>query len=263
LLPIPQIVNILIDYDPQVLHGNRSHIDLIAMELLKRGIRPNGVKLIVVGAEIIHEKSRNLYKQAFGMDAIECYGSVEMGVMAYEIQGTQGLYLNNDLTFFEFLDKNGKPVKEGEPGRIVVTDLLAKTMPFIRYDQGDYAIIKKFTGSNGKSEHRIIKIIGRDDDQVLLPDGSVRPFHDFYEIMDKFQGILQFRVIQKTKSHFQVKIATNPDYFTETYNQIINALYSSFPNYCKFEILRVDTIEPDPNGKLRMLISELPISNKK
>jgi len=261
LLPIPQIVDILLDYKPQVLSGNRSHIDFIALELLKRKIRPGSLKLIAVGAEMVHTSNRNLYKQAFGLNAIENYGSIEMGIMAYEISGTEGLHLNGDLTYFEFLDKNGSPSADSEPGRIVVTDLINKTMPFIRYDQGDYAITKTFTGTDGKHERRIAKIIGRDDDQIILPDGSIRPFHEFYEIMDKFHDIIQYRIIQKTKSHFQIKIAAKPDYFNEIHNQIMDLLYSRFPKSCEFDLMRVDLIEPDPNGKLRMFISDLQNPN--
>jgi phenylacetate-CoA ligase len=262
LLPIPQIVDILLDYQPQVLSGNRSHIDFIALELLKRKIRPRSLKLIAVGAEMVHASNRNLYKQAFGLNVIENYGSIEMGIMAYEISDKEGLHLNEDLIYFEFLDKNGSPVADGEPGRIVVTDLINKTMPFIRYDQGDYAIIKTFTGTDGKPERRIAKIIGRDDDQIILPDGSIRPFHDFYEILYRFYDIMQYRIIQKTKSHFQIKIAAKPDYFNEIHNQIIDLLYISFPKSCKFDLMRVDLMEPDPNGKLRMFMSDLQDLNK-
>jgi phenylacetate-CoA ligase len=257
LFPIPQIVDILLEYKPQVLSGNRSHVDLIALELLKRKIQLKSLKLISVGAEMIHDNSRNLYKQAFGLNTIENYGTCEMGLMAYEISGTEGLYLNEDLTYFEFLDKNGNSVSPGEPGRVVVTDLLAKTMPFIRYDQGDYAIIKIFTGIDGKPVRRIVKIIGRDDDQIILPDGSTRPYHVFFEIMNKLHGIMQFRITQKTKSYFEIKIAADHNYFNKIYDQIINSLYDSFPKYCKFDLLRVDAIEPDPTGKTKNVISDL------
>jgi phenylacetate-CoA ligase len=262
LLPIPKIVDILLKYKPQVLSCNRSHIDLIALELLKRKIQPKSLKLILVGAEMINDNNRNLYRQAFNLNAIECYASVEMGVMAYEIIGENGLYMNDDLTYFEFLDKNGNPVLPGTPGRVIVTDLIGKTMPIIRYDQGDFVITENAIGVNGKPEIRISKIIGRDDDHIILPDGNIRSFHDFYEIMDKFQGIIQFKIIQKTNSHFQIKIAAQNNYFNEIYNHIMASLYANFPGYCKFDLLRLDSIEPDPNGKLRMLVSELNNFNK-
>lgn len=257
LLPANQVVDIILNYRPQILYGNRSHIDAVALEFLKRNIKPKGLKLIVVGAEIVHDSSRNLCKQAFGLDLIEFYGSAEMGIMAFEIQNKKGLHLCDDLTWFEFLDKNGNPVSSGEPGRVIVTDLIGKTMPFIRYDQGDFAITDTIIDSKGAPEKIISKVLGRDDDRIILSDGTTRPFHDFYEIMDRFNEIMQFRIIQKTKSYFQIKVVTEENYFKEIYNQIMDLLYIKFPKCCKFELLRVDLIEPDPNGKLRMLISEL------
>jgi len=82
-------------------------------------------------------------------------------------------------------------------------------------------------------------------------------FHDFYEIMDRFNEIMQFRIIQKTKSYFQIKIVADHNYFKEIYNQIMDLLYISFPKSCKFDILRVDFLEPDLTGKIRMFVSEL------
>ena len=233
------------------------------MELIKRKIKPGNIKLIVVGAEMIYESSRNLYKQAFGPNVIEVYGSVEMGIMAFETPERDGLHLCDDLTLFEFLDKNGNPVLPGEPGRVIVTDLIGKTMPFIRYDHGDFAIVKIITGKGGKPEKRIAKIIGRDADQITLPDGSIRPFYDFHAIMDKFNEIMQFRIIQKTKSYFQIKIVTDEKYFYEIYNQIIGLLHINFPKSCRFDILRVDFLEPDLTGKLRLFVSELKNNSDK
>ena len=75
--------------------------------------------------------------------------------------------------------------------------------------------------------------------------------------MDRFNEIMQFRIIQKTKSYFQIKIVADHNYFKEIYNQIMNSLYLCFPKSCKFDILRVDYLEPDLTGKLRMFVSEL------
>jgi phenylacetate-CoA ligase len=110
----------------------------MAMEMYRRGIRAEGLKLLRVGAEIIHENNRQLYRKQFGVEAIENYGSIEMGVVAYETQEHDGLHLCEDLTYFEFLDENGKPVRPAQVGRVVVTDLTATLMPLIRYDQSKY-----------------------------------------------------------------------------------------------------------------------------
>lgn len=260
LLPPDELRKIFINYKPHVLYGSRSSIDLLALELIKRKIKSEGLKLIIVGAEIIHEYNKNLYKQAFGIDPIEFYGSEEMGVMAFETPARDGLHLCDDLTYFEFLDENNNPVLPGDSGRIIVTDLLGTTMPFIRYDQGDFINVKFVTGNNGKSEKRISEIIGRDNEFIVLPDGSLRVSYYFNQFR-QFDEIWQFKVIQKTKINYLVKIAASQDYFAKIESQIKELLIKNFPKNCYFELLRVDFIEPDPGGKLRIFVSDFKDDN--
>jgi phenylacetate-CoA ligase len=258
LLTPDKLAEIFLKYQPHVLNGNRSPIDLLALELIKRKIKPEGLKLVIVSGEIIHEHIRNLYSQAFGINPIEFYGSEEMGLMAFETPARGGMYLCDDLTYFEFIDKNNNTVLPGEPGRIVVTDLLGTTMPFIRYAQGDFVNVKVITGSDGKPEKRISKIIGRDNDYVVLPDGSLKTSYYFsYNITRQFNEIWQFKVIQKTKTYYQIKIAAIQEYFAKIQAPLRDLLNTKFPKNCYFELLRVDFIEPDLNGKLQSFISEL------
>jgi len=200
-----------------------------------------------------------LYKKAFKAKIIEYYGSAEMGVMAFQRTSKRSLWLCEDLTYFEFLNKDGNPIQNNELGRIVVTDLNNTTMPFIRYDQGDFAEIEINTNNNIK-EISIKRIIGRDNDYITLSDRTTRPYNDFYVVMNKFQNVWQFRVFQKSLSDFQIKIAAEPEYFEKIKQSIIDLLKNNFPNNCSFELIRVDFIDPDINGKLRMIISE--INNK-
>lgn len=258
LLPIDKLVEIFTNYKPHVLYGSRSILDQFALELIKRTIKPEGLNLIIVGTEIIYKHNKKLYNQAFGVDPIEYYGSMEMGVMAFETPARDGLYLCDDLTYFEFLDKKSNPALPGEPAKIIVTDLFGTTMPFIRYEQGDIVTIKVTKDPEGKTEKRISKIIGRDNDYIILPDGTKKTYHHLYDDIERrFGEIWQFQFIQKTISYYQVKIAAKEAYFDKIKNQFIDFLYTKFPKNCRFELLRVDFIEPDPGGKIRTIISEI------
>lgn len=252
-----EMVDILLDYQPQVLYGNRSHLDLVALELMHRGVRADGVRLVVGGGEVIPESSRRLYRQIFGVELIESYGTVEMGVMAYETQAHDGLHLCTDLTYFEFLDRKGRPAAPGEPSRIVVTDLASKLMPFIRYDQGDLAIIEVRESSGGKPEQILTQVIGRQSDLAVLPDGTVCSPYTFSVILKKFEAISQFRVVQKAPDRFRILIVAEPSYVRAIHTELSGHLARQFPCMVSFEIVRVERLDPDPTGKLRMLISEV------
>jgi len=257
LLPPEEMVDIFLDHKPDVLYGNRSHLDLMALELKRRGIQHKGLKLLVGTAEVIHDSSRRLYRNTFGVKLVESYGSVEMGVMAYETPAHDGLHLCEDLTFFEFLDEERKPVPPGELGRVVVTDLMGKLVPFIRYDHGDLVLFNRGDGISGSTSRRLTRIIGREDDYALMPDGTRRPFHDFYEVMDKYEDIIQFRIVQRTRSLFQVLIVADTSYLLSIRDDLMHQLQKRFPPAVSFEIAHVERIEPDPSGKIRMLVSEV------
>jgi phenylacetate-CoA ligase len=257
LLDPEKLAEAFLIYKPHVLYGGRSPIDLLAMELIKLKVKPDFLKMVFVGGEIVHEHNRNLYKQAFCIDAMEYYGSEEMGIMAYETPAKDGLHFCDDYTYFEFLDKNNNPALPGEPARIVVTDLIGTVMPFIRYEQGDIVTIKISEGPNGKPERRILKIIGRDNDFIILPDGKRLFFSYFYNIISKFDRIWQFKLIQDTNTHYRVIIAASQDYFNEIESQIKDLLIKNFPKNCHFDLLRVDHMQPEPNGKLCFFVSKI------
>ena len=257
LLPPEKMVDLFLDYRPTVLYGNRTHIDLMALELRRRGIQPTGVKLVLGAAEVIRAASRQLCRQVFGTELLEVYGAVEMGMMAHETQAHDGLHLCEDLTYFEFLDEQGEPVPPGKPGRVVVTDLIGDAMPLIRYDLGDLAVFERSESTDGSRQRRITRIIGRDDDHAPLPDGTRRPYHDFYEILHHYEEIVQFRVVQKTRALFHILVVADPSYLLHIENGLMQQLQAAFPTTVRFEIIAVDRIEPDPSGKLRQLVSEV------
>jgi len=248
-----ELVDRLLEYKPNVLYGNRSHLDLIALELKKRGIPAEqlGLKLLFGGAEVFHESSRRLYREQFGVELLDTYGSMELAIMAYETPEHDGFHLFDNLLYYECLDDDGVPAPPGTPGRLVLTDLTRTLMPFIRYDQGDLVICPE------ENDGRISRIIGRDPLLLRLPDGTVYTEHRLTEILELFVGIVQFRVIQRAADRLDVQIVAEPDYAAGIHDALLHELQRHFSSAVHFHIVRVEQIAPDPNGKLRAFISEL------
>jgi phenylacetate-CoA ligase len=187
----------------------------------------------------------------------ETYGTVEMGVMAYQCQSCEGLNLIEDCTYFEFLDEQDRPVKPNQPGRLVVTDLNGGLMPFIRSDQGDLAAYSLRQNDRGENVRVIDSIIGRQDDLAPLPDGRCLTYLDFYELMDVYPGIGRFRVRQREPDLFILELVSSADYFRGIEREPRERLRLLSPLPLRFEIRQVDDISPDPSGKMRMLVSEV------
>jgi phenylacetate-CoA ligase len=177
--------------------------------------------------------------------------------MAYETPERDGLHLCDDLTYVEFLDRDGKPAPAGTPGRVIVTDLMAKVMPFIRYDQGDLAVYGRAREGNGIGSRRLLRILGRDDDYAILPDGTRRTRYDFAPLLNPYHGVLQYRVVQRTLTDFEVQLVAEHDYVDGIRADILRRFQDAFPPELCFVIVQRDRLEPDLGGKLRVLVSEV------
>ena len=71
----------------------------------------------------------------------------------------------------EVLDNHGRPCKEGETGRVVLTDLHNFTMPLIRYEIGDYAEVGPPCAC-GRGLPVLARILGRSRNMLTLPAGD-------------------------------------------------------------------------------------------
>lgn len=250
-----QLLDAVLEYGPDVIYGNRSKLDLVAMEALKRGCRVPPVKFVAVGAEVIRDANRRLYESAFHCRVVESYGSVELGIIAFETPRYRHMQLCEDQLYFEFVNAQGKPAQVGELCRIVVTDLANTLMPFIRYDQGDWLELCPQTTDDDRDWRMIRKIQGRDDDLATLPDGSKVAFQTFQQVVDRFEHVHQFRIVQVEPHLFRVVLAADHAYVESIRNDMLAGFRERFDGNLVFQIEQVDRIDPDPTGKLRRLVA--------
>lgn len=257
LLPPKQIVDAFLAFRPQIVYGSRSVLELMALELKRRRQAPVRMKLLMQHGELVRRATHILCREQFGIELLDAYGSVEMGVMAFETFARNGLHLCEDLTYFEFLDDHGEPVSPGESGRVVVTDLVSMTMPFIRYDQGDRAVFEEAEGGRGYKVRKIVRILGRNDDKMVFKDGKIEPVTALNNFMDTYEGIVQYRVVQDMPDFWQVSVAADKQYFDRIEQTLLHALKGRFPQISRFEIQRLDRIEVDSSGKIRTFVSKI------
>jgi phenylacetate-coenzyme A ligase PaaK-like adenylate-forming protein len=255
-LPVEILTDEFLAFQPDVLYGNRIHLDLVCQELEKRGIRYGRLKLAIPGGEVVLKSHAERYREVLGGDVAVQYGSTELGTLAFQVAGTDGLRLCEDLTHFEFLDSDGNPTQPGQRSRIIVTDLTNPLMPFIRYDQGDWVVLAARGEQETESWSRLESVEGRQNDMCVLPDGSRFLWLVPFDVMNNYPGVNQFRVIQKTRSLFQIQLAADSDYVDSIRDSVISDFRRLSPASAQFEIVRVEQLTPDPTGKLRTLVCE-------
>ncbi len=124
--------------NPDVLVGLPGMLDrLTAPELadVVRGVRP---RLVIVGGEVATPAMRLRIRETFAAPLVETYASHECPLLAWECRHSGDLHTCDDGVLVEVL-RDGGAVEPGERGEVVVTNLHAYAMPFIRYRLGDLA----------------------------------------------------------------------------------------------------------------------------
>lgn len=222
---------------------------------LSLNIKP---KAIIATSEDLIEQHRKFLEDIFDSKVYNRYGSREFcGAVAQECGICEGLHVNTMLCVVEIVDETGKPVAEGERGKILITDLTNYVMPFIRYDIGDSA--KKGPENNDcdLSFPRITGLLGRKGQFIISKNGAKTPFvtisaylfrrnyapHVFsYQFEQNKPGQLLLRVIPTKKF--------TPDIKQEMYTYLEEAL----PDFT-IEVELVDEIPVTRSGKRPFIIN--------
>jgi len=163
---------LLMRWKPVYIKGYASSLHLFSRFLLENrecSIRPVAIRST---AETLFEFQRADIERAFGCKVFNFYGSREINNLAAECKMQNGLHILEGARVVEVVDVKGAPVAAGEVGRIVVTDLVNRAMPFLRYENGDLGAVSEAACPCGLPYRRIEKILGRVSDILVGLDGQ-------------------------------------------------------------------------------------------
>ena len=181
------------------------------------------LKAGLFGAEPWSDETRRRIEESTGIKAYDVYGTSEMsGPLCSECHLQNGIHIWADLFLIEVIDpKTGEQVAEGERGELVVTTLDKWAFPLIRYRIGDLTILNNEPCACGRTHPRIMRILGRTDDMIIVRGINVFPSQvesvlmkipeigDNYMIIVDRKGPLDVMTVkvEVTESAFSDKIA--------------------------------------------------------
>ncbi len=181
------------------------------------------LKAGIFGAEPWSLETRRRIEDATGIAAYDIYGTSEIsGPLFTECMCKNGIHVWGDMFLTEVLDpKTGEPVEDGERGELVFTTLNKFALPLIRYKIGDLSIMESEPCECGRTHPRIMRILGRTDDMLIIRGINVFPSQvesvlmnipevgDHWQIIVNRQGPLDIMTVrvELTENGFSDKIA--------------------------------------------------------
>jgi phenylacetate-CoA ligase len=243
---------------PTMLRGHSHSIYIFASYCNRNSIdsvRPNA---IISSSMMLLPTERTAIERAFACKVTDLYGCEEVGLIACECERHRGLHIDMESNYVELLDPQGNDVPAGEDGAVVVTNLLNRAMPLLRYKMGDVASMSARTCDCGRTLPLLNSVSGRVADFLVRKDGSVVAGVSLVErTLTKFPGVAQMQITQEDIDTIILKIVRDPGYSDETGRALIEEFKASVGSHNDVRIEFVDAIPQERSGKFRFAISKV------
>ncbi len=128
----------------------------------------------LVTGEMFPQSLRARFRDEFGVEVRQCYGTADVGSLGYECYEAKGMHVPDEI-FLELIDPaTGEPVPPGAIGEVVVT-LPNRTYPLVRFATGDLSILSEDPCPCGRTSPRLLRLVGRVDQVTKVKGMFVHP----------------------------------------------------------------------------------------
>jgi phenylacetate-CoA ligase len=243
---------------PEVLFGHSHSLYMLARYLRDENItdlRPRG---IVSTSMMLVAHERAVIEQVFGCRVTDRYGCEEVGLIACECERHEGMHLDIEHLYIEFLREDGTPAAEGEEGAIVLTDLYNRGMPFIRYRIEDIGVWTRRRCSCGRGLPLMERVTGRVADYLKRRDGSMVAGVSLVErTLTAIPGIEQLQVVQPSREEIVLNVVRAADFSAASEAALLAEFRSVFGEGITFRTQFLDRMPQERSGKYRFSICQV------
>jgi phenylacetate-CoA ligase len=158
---------------PDAYAGTPSFLRIVLDKADELGVELPSLRKASVGGEALPSALRDALR-ARGIDALQSYGSADVGLIAYETEARAGLVLDEGVIVEIVRPGTGEPLPAGEVGEVVVTVFNAD-YPLLRFGTGDLSALLPGACPSGRTNVRIRGWLGRADQTAKVRGMFVHP----------------------------------------------------------------------------------------
>jgi phenylacetate-CoA ligase len=162
------------------------------------------------------------------------------------------LHVNCERVILRVVRQDGTPAQPGETGRLLVTDLTNRVMPFINYETGDWGAAGPRCPC-GRGFPTLMGIEGRGTEFIRLPSGGIVAPATLGVFLMRPGGvhpyILEFQAVQRAPGSVELLIVPAGSFSPAASDRIARDVEALLGPGMSVTVTLVDRIEPEPSGK--------------
>jgi phenylacetate-CoA ligase len=252
--PVERSAERLAEFAPDVVHGYGSYLAVLFAHLSASGYAAPLPRVATFSSDALSEPARALIRDELGVRVLGTYQAVEAFKIGFECGEGDGLHVNVDLYPVRIVDAAGNDVAAGEPGDVVVSNLVNDATVLLNYPLGDVAALLPGACPCGRTLPRLSQPLGRLDDWLQIGERRVHS-QGVRTIFTTESEILQYQVVQRAPWAFSVSVVTRgPVDETAMGARVAAEFRARFGDRAAVELTRVDDLPRTARGKVRAIV---------
>lgn len=254
--PVAEQVEWLQKINPDYLLVYPNNLAALLDELLSRSIHLTHLKQIRTIGETLSVSLRERVQQQLGVSVADVYSSQEIGYIAFQCPQSGLYHICDENLIVEIINDEGHACKEGEVGRVVVTDLSNYAMPIIRYVIGDYAEVAGQCSCR-RTMPTLRTIKGRERNMAVINGQKRWPLVGFHLYRD-IAPVQQYQLIQKSADLIEARFVVENLLSVSQEALLSAAICKSLGHEFKISFVYYDDRIPlPPSGKFEEFVCEI------
>jgi phenylacetate-CoA ligase len=232
-------------YKPSVIYGYPSMIAEFCDYLKDKDGAFGNLKAVVTSAEMLLPHYRSRIETTLGVPVFNSYGCNDGGVLSLECELHQGLHYNDLESIVEVESPDDSGV-----GRCAITNLWNRSMPFVRYENGDLIALSESKCPCGRAYPLIRSVDGRTGDVLRFANGATLGPPGLTLIFKGFP-IDAWQVVQTGPSALEIRIKAKERLGAEKEDYIGRVIRHQLELHVAITIRYMEQLATTPQGKLR------------
>ena len=180
----------LVNFAPRVVYGFGSGVGELLRIAIERGLEMPAPELVVFTSDPIPAEERRLIEERLGSVVLGSYRATEALALGFQCGHGTTYHLNDDVCPVRVVDDSGRPLPAGEPGSVVLSNLVCRGTVLLNYRLGDRAALEEELCACGCPLPRLSLSVGRDYERIDL--GGGRSIH-YSAIVPAFDALPAWR----------------------------------------------------------------------
>jgi len=241
-------LDVIARFRPTGIYGSPSWLVELVQAAQREKLHLPHARVVWTSSELLTEQARHEIEAGFGCPVRDVYGSTEFKEVAVEcVYGRR--HVNFESSFVEIL-----PAGSTDVGSIVITGLVNRAMPLIRYQLGDIGRVATGACPCGRAAPWLTHLGGREVDLIALPDGQKISPYLLSTIVETHTAIARYQLLERAPGDIEVRYQLRPGGGALETEALAQTLNRAVAGGLRFSFVRTEDIERTPAGKYRPLI---------